>query len=319
MICYMIEYLVGKDSSIISNTNFFMKIDVLQEILRPNTWGALVGMDFKPDGVHTEKELFMELAKSDRAMSILLYGPPGTGKTTAIRLFAHDYLGTHFDTKFKKYNASSEVNVKIIRDDVIDFAGSEDDTDLRNIIFFDEVDGVGWQAQDNLRAVMEEYSYNCIFLMACNKINRIHTAIISRSTVFKMDKLPNEWCKDWFSKSADICKMKVEGKVIEKVLNHYDGDLRHVISDFFTKFYGKQILSWNPKPTYSEEIFNATNRIDEYCSLARKTYIEPIQLLHELFELNGKKGAKILSLACDRILGGGDVLINMIMALESLT
>ena len=103
-------------------------------------YSAILAKILAGRGITTEKEIFMNLAKSDRAMSILLHGPPGTGKTTAIRLFAHEYLGEHFDTKFEKYNASSEVNVKKIRGDIIDFAGSEDDTGLRNIIFFDEVD-----------------------------------------------------------------------------------------------------------------------------------------------------------------------------------
>lgn len=295
-----------------------MKLQVLQEMLRPGEWKGLVGMEFKPDGVHTEKELFIDLSKSDRAMSIILYGPAGTGKTTAIKLFAKQYLGSHMDTKFKTFNASKDVTVGTIRDDIIDFAGSEDDTGLRNVIFFDEVDGVKWQAQDTLRAVMEEYSYSCIFLMACNKINRLHEALISRSALFKMDRLPISWAEKWFKESAEICDMEIGSNIPFKVLSHFKGDLRRVISDFFTKFYGKEVMSWSPGPTFAETIYNADDRVEQYCTTARMTYVEPIQLLHELFELSGKKGAKTLSLASDRILHGGDVLINMVMALESL-
>ena len=74
---------------------------------------------------------------------------------------------------------------------------------------------------------------------------------------FKMDKLPYEWSKDWFEMSAMKLGMQVNDQVAEKVLSYYDGDLRKVISDFFTKFKGKNVTSWNPKPTYADRIFNA--------------------------------------------------------------
>lgn len=293
-------------------------MDVLQERLRPRRWDELVGMEFKPDGKETEKELFMELAAGDDAMSVLLHGPPGTGKTTAILLFANTYLGDHMDTKFKRYNASSEINKGTINGEVVDFAGSVDDSGLRNVIFFDEVDGVGWQAQDTLRAVMEEYSYSCIFLMACNKIHRVHEAIRSRSAEFKMGKLPTEWSVDWFIKSSDRLGMEVSEVTARTVLDHYNGDLRKVISDFFTKFKKKRVENWQPSPTFADQIANSDSPIDTYATLARQKYIEPVNLLRELFILNGKKNAKVFSLAADRILIGGDVLINMCMALETL-
>ena len=125
-----------------------MDLEVIQEQLRPKTWNDLIGLDFKPNGVNTEKELLIDMMDRDDALSVIFYGPPGTGKTSAVMLAAEQYLGSHMDSKFKKYNASTSVLVDTIKNDVIDFAGSEDDTGLRNIIFFDEVDGV-FLKQDN--------------------------------------------------------------------------------------------------------------------------------------------------------------------------
>jgi len=292
---------------------------VLQEILRPKNWDELIGMENKPLGPKgpTEKEILIDLAKSDRALSIVMIGPPGTGKTSAIELFAREYLGEHYDTKYKKFNASSEITVKSIANDIIEFAGSEDDTDLRNVIFFDEVDGVKWQAQDVLRGILEDYSYNCIFLMACNREYRLHEAIISRSTIFRMKKVPTEWAVEWFKNVADLCHMKVGSNIPNKVLDYYNGDLRHIITDFFTKYYARDVYEWEASPSYAEEIINSTNPIETYRDLAQKNAIDPVNLLHELYDLTGK-GVKTLSLACDRILNGGDILINMIMAIEEL-
>ena len=295
-----------------------MDLQVIQEQLRPKTWDDLIGLDFKPNGINTEKELLINMMDRDDALSIIFYGPPGTGKTSAVMLAAERYLGSYMDSKFKKYNASTSVLVDTIKNDVIDFAGSEDDTGLRNIIFFDEVDGVKWQAQDSLRAVMEEYSYSCIFLMACNKITRLHSAIRSRSAEFKMDRLPRNVCVDWFKNSADICNVEVSDAIIANILDYYNGDLRAVISDFFTKFRNKSVLTWQSYPTHAEEIYNAADRINAYLKLAYKTYIDPISLIHDLFKLNKHKGAKILSTASDRILNGGDPMINICMAIESL-
>ena len=293
-------------------------VNVVQEELRPNTFDEFQGLNRKPTGNLTEKEILIDLFRKDRAMCLLFLGPPGTGKTSFARLLAKDYLGEHFHAKFKTYNASVEVGVKTVRGEFVEFCGSEDESGLRNIVFLDEADGVKWQAQDALRAVIEKYSWNTIFILGANRKYRFHEALISRSTLFHFDKLSINDTIKWFNWAADKCEMNIASDIPRKVLSYYKGDLRAVVNNFFTKFYGQDVLEWHPKPTHAQEIFEADNPVEKWKNLASETYIEPIELLHRIFELHEEKDAKTFSEACDRILNGGDLTINMIMALQCL-
>lgn len=295
-------------------------MQVIQERLRPSSFEEFQGLDRKPLGKKgpTEKEILINLFMSDRAMCLLFVGPPGTGKTSMAMLLAKQYLGEYYHSKFKPYNASTEIGVKKIRGEFVDFAGTEDESGLRNIVFLDEADGIKWQAQDALRAIIEQYSYNTIFILSANKLYRLHDALISRSTMFHFDKIPTESSIEWFRNAAGLCNMDIADNIPKKVLDYYNGDLRRVITNFFTKFYGEQVYHWNPKSTRAEEIYNASNPVEKWKELATKEYIDPLNLIHELYELNGEKNSKLFSEACDRIIRGGNELINVIMVLQTL-
>lgn len=289
---------------------------ILQENLRPKKWEDLKGLNRKRTGGMTDKEVLRNLFATDRVGTLLLFGPSGTGKTSAALLASHEYLGDEFAALYLKMNASDERKLTDIREKVKFFASLESGSDKRRIVHLDEADGLRYDAQDALRAIVEEYSQNCIFIFTLNNINKISDAIKSRSAIFRFDPLPYDDVIDWFNKTAQFCDMNISTNLPREVLSYYKGDLRAVVSDFFTVYYGTEVRDFKRDDSYAEIVFKAEDPFLKYLEIASKEYINPHALLHDLFELNKYKSPDKFAIADNNIRNGGDILINMAYAIQ---
>ena len=80
-------------------------------------------------------------------------------------------------------NASDENSVDTVREKIKSFASSVGFKDIK-IIILDESDALTRQAQAALRNIIETFSLHTRFILTCNDIGQMHTAIMSRCQVF---------------------------------------------------------------------------------------------------------------------------------------
>lgn len=119
--------------------------------------------------------------KNNDVPSLLFYGPAGCCKTTT----AKSIINT-LDAEYLFINGSDETGKADILNQVIPFATgvSAYNPDAPKIVFIDEADRLTKQAQDSLKAYMEQYSSNCRFIFTANTPSQIIKPIHSRCLCF---------------------------------------------------------------------------------------------------------------------------------------
>lgn len=169
---------------------------------------------------------------------LLLYGIAGTGKTSLARLLM-DHMDIDPDMDILEINASDNNSVDDIRGTVCMFARNSPMGKFK-IIHLKECDRLSPAAQDALRDVMEEYDFQCRFIMTCNHVNKVSNEIKSRVTSYGFTKPnkdaiierianiliaekvePNEYILDYIDRSYPDVRniiMNVENGVVNGIL-----------------------------------------------------------------------------------------------------
>lgn len=150
------------------------------EKYRPQTFDDFIGAN---DGA------IAGLAKISRTdpfslPNLILESSAGTGKTTLAKIIVNE-IGA--DCLY--LNASDERGIDVIRLKVKEFASTRSfNNTAPKIVHLDEADGLTVDAQNILRNLMEEYSFNCRFILTCNQIQRIIEPLVSRCKVIHFGK-----------------------------------------------------------------------------------------------------------------------------------
>ncbi len=124
------------------------------------------------------KNRFLNLIKDNQTLDLILSGPPGTGKTTAAIAYCKE-----MDIEWHMINASRDLNIHMVRNDIDEFASTMSLThaDKKKMIIFDEADNMDVEkVQKSLRGAIEEYKDHCGFIFTCNYENKIIDPIKSR-------------------------------------------------------------------------------------------------------------------------------------------
>ncbi|MBO4863436.1 MAG: replication-associated recombination protein A [Eubacterium sp.] len=150
--------------------------------LRPTQIDELVGQEH----ILAPGKLLYRAIKADKLSSVIFYGPPGTGKTTLAMVIANTTSAA-----FEELNAST--SGKKDMEAVVEKAESNLGMyGKKTILFIDEIHRFNKSQQDFLLPYVEKGTIILIGATTENPYFEVNSALVSRSTVFKLEPLSVE-------------------------------------------------------------------------------------------------------------------------------
>jgi len=150
--------------------------------MAPETIDEYVGQEH----ILGKDKMLYRLVKADRLSSIILWGPPGCGKTSLARVIANTTK-----KKFEKLNAVA-AGVSDIKRIVDESKNTLMNPTGKVVLFIDEIHRFNKLQQDALLPYVEDGTVILIGATTENPYFSVNKALISRSTVFKLQPLTNE-------------------------------------------------------------------------------------------------------------------------------
>src|SRR6476469_3061354 len=127
------------------------------------------------------KAYFQAIVDKKQLANMTLVGGPGTCKTTVARAMCEELGIDHI-----VINSSENGNIETIRTTVRQFASTVSFGGGIKCIILDEADGLTKNAQQALRASIEEFSGNCRFIFTGNFGNQIIEPLTSRAPIVEL-------------------------------------------------------------------------------------------------------------------------------------
>ncbi len=158
------------------------RVQPLAARMRPRTLDEFAGQKH----ILGEGKLLRRMLQADAITSLIFHGPPGTGKTTLAELIA-----SHTKRHFERENAAS-VGVKRIREIIDEAARRLQSGGRRTILFLDEIHRFTRAQQDVLLNDVERGLITFIGATTENPLFACNSALVSRSTLFRLEPLNEE-------------------------------------------------------------------------------------------------------------------------------
>ncbi len=174
-----------------------------------------------------ENKLLNRAIKADRLQSLIFYGPPGTGKTSLAQVIANQT-----EAEFVKLNAVTS-GVKDIREVIKKAKSNRNLYNNKTILFIDEIHRFNKSQQDALLPSVEDGTLIMIGATTENPYFEVNSPLLSRSRIFRLEKLNKKHIFSILKKSLENKKrglgklnVKISNKDLEFVSDLADGDAR---------------------------------------------------------------------------------------------
>ncbi len=195
--------------------------------MRPRTIAEFAGQEH----ILGPGKLLRRMLDAGAVTSMILHGPPGTGKTTLAELIA-----SHTKREFVRENAAS-VGVKRIREIVDEAAKRLELERRRTVLFLDEIHRFTKSQQDVLLADVERGLITLIGATTENPLFAVNSALVSRSTLFRLESLSEDSIKSILRRAAadpargyGTLNVVLTDEALEVWATKSDGDARRALT-----------------------------------------------------------------------------------------
>jgi putative ATPase len=198
----------------------------LADRLRPRELGEVVGQQH----ILGEDMLLPRMIAADRLTSIIFWGPPGTGKTTLASVIANETEG-----EFVSYNAA-QVGVAEIRKVIDEAKNRVQFSGQRTIVFLDEIHRFSKNQQDVLLDSVEQGVLILIGATTENPGYTVNDALVSRSTVFRLEPLEADDIKTLLTRATADTRgfgsldLELSDETLAYFATRSDGDARAALT-----------------------------------------------------------------------------------------
>jgi putative ATPase len=159
------------------------RVEPLAVRMRPRTLAEFAGQHHIISRDPKRPGLLQRMIAAGQLTSIILHGPPGTGKTTLAQIVATE-SGRHFIRE----NAAS-IGVKRIREIIEHSKRRIEEGHPPTVLFLDEIHRFTKAQQDVLLDDVERGRVTLIGATTENPMFTVNSALVSRSTVFRLEPL----------------------------------------------------------------------------------------------------------------------------------
>lgn len=208
-------------------TNNAKEESPLAKRMRPTTLEEVVGQEH----ILGSDKLLYRVIKADKLSSIILYGPPGTGKTTLAKVIANTTSAV-----FRELNATTS-GKKDIEEVVREAKDNLGMYGKKTILFVDEIHRFNKAQQDYLLPFVEDGTVILIGATTENPYFEVNGALISRSSIFKLNPLSKENIKLLIKRAIEDSEkgmgsydVTITDEAVDFLADVSEGDARHALN-----------------------------------------------------------------------------------------
>ncbi len=181
---------------------------------------------------HRLSDQFRGFIEAKSLPNQVLRGPAGVGKTTTATA-----LCTALGVDVYRINASLDRGIDVVRQQIIDFASTCSFSAAGKVVVLEEADSLTDEAQRGLRAVIEEYAANCVFVFICNDVEKIIPALRSRCINIDFTPSPDEAAQlraRYVDRLRQILALEGFGRddnLLDGLVDRYFPDFRRILNE----------------------------------------------------------------------------------------
>src|SRR3989339_1400602 len=212
---------------------------------RPQTFGQVIGQE------HITQTLVNQVLGDKVAHAYLFSGPRGVGKTTLARILAKSLNCPNRKTKESEpcnhcsscqeiaasrsidvieIDAASHTGVDNVRENIIENSQFKPTTSKYKVFIIEEVHMLSTSAFNALLKTLEEPPTHVIFILATTEAHKLLPTIVSRCQRFQFQRVPYAILKKHLEAVAKVEGVKIDKKVLERIIGKSEGCVRDAIS-----------------------------------------------------------------------------------------
>ena len=196
----------------------------LAEKSRPVDYDQLIGQE----AIWAPGRPLRKIVENDGYSSLILWGPPGCGKTSLANIIGKK------SSREMVWMSAVEHGVKDIRSEINRSVIRRNHGDSSLLIFMDEIHRLNKAQQDVLLPALESGAIKFIGATTENPSFEVNKAILSRSLIFSLNKIPLYKLVDILKSALNRWELEskphFDKKALEAIARSCDGDARSSIN-----------------------------------------------------------------------------------------